>query len=177
MPLALVSRRLVAFAADVALSMAALLVAQLALLPWNPLLAEVRRGGTPSPVAIHLWVFATVSVPVWIYFTSSFSSKRSATLGMRLLDLRVAGLDGGGIGRGAAALRAALLLLPWEASHAVLFHLGPRGGEPEPPFYAGLAVVWGLVGLYLATCRITPRSQGPHDLAASTVVLSGPNTP
>lgn len=170
-------RRLAAYAADCSLLFAGLIVGQLALLPVNPAAAAIRAGGVPDPWTLHGWVFATVTLPFWIYFAAFFAAKRAATPGMRLFGARLVAYDGDRVSGGSAALRAAILLLPFELNHAVLFHLGPRGGAPEPAFYQGLAMVWALVAVYLGSCVLDPLRRSVHDRVAGTVVLAADPAP
>jgi uncharacterized RDD family membrane protein YckC len=172
-----VLRRLAAYAADCSLLFAGLIVAQLALLPVNPAAAAIREGGAPDPWTLHGWVFATVTLPFWIYFTAFFAAERAATPGMRLFGARVVAFDGSHVSRGRGALRAAVLLIPFEVSHAVLFHLGPRGGRADPAFYQGLAAAWALLAVYLGSCLLDPLRRSVHDRVAGTVVLAAEPAP
>lgn len=164
-------RRIAAYAADCSLLFAGLIVVQLALLPVNPAAAAIRAGGIPHPWILHGWVAATVTLPFWLYFTLCFASRRGATPGMRLFGARLVAWDGGAVSRGSAAARAAILLVPFELNHFVLFHLGPRGGEPDPVFYQGLAMVWALLAVYLGSALLDPLRRSVHDRAAGTIVL------
>jgi uncharacterized RDD family membrane protein YckC len=165
-------RRIAAYATDCSLLFAGLIVVQLGLLPVNPAAAAIRAGGIPHPGILHGWVAATVTLPFWLYFTLSFASRRGATPGMRLFGARIVAWDGGAVSRGSAAARAAILLLPFELNHAVLFHLGPRGGEPGPAFFQGLAMVGALLAVYLGSALLDPLRRSVHDRAAGTIVLA-----
>ena len=146
-------------------------------IPWeaalyvvNPIVSIMRSGHQPSGGQIHLWVFATVTIPSLLYFTLMLRSSRQATLGMRLLKLKAADANGGRIGFGKALLRSAVLLIPFELNHTVIFHLLPRGGPPSTPFFLGLIGVWAVIAIYVASVILTPLRQSVHDLVAHTIV-------
>lgn len=136
--------------------------------------AAATRGALPRPVTgpqIEAWVLLSVSLPVWLYFISMESLAGQATLGKRLLGLRVARASGGRIGLGQAVARTALKLLPWEATHMTLLLPTPIWSDPAASFRPGLWVVYGLLAAYLAAAMLTPRRQTLPDLAAGTVVI------
>lgn len=165
-----VSRRIAAYALDCAFLLIALVVLQLVLAFVNPIVAIIRSGRQPTPTQMHLWVFATATVPFLLYFALMLLSSRQATLGMRLLRLRVEDKEGGRIGLGQALLRTAVLLIPFELNHTLMFHLGPRGGPPSVGFYISIGVFWIVIAIYIASMLWTQRHQSVHDLVAGTVV-------
>ena len=168
-----VTTRLIAYVIDCALLLLALFGLQLLLYPVNPIVATMSRGEYFAGWQLHLWVSATTTVPFVLYFASMFASKRQATLGMHFLGLRVTDLDGRRISFGRALLRAAILLVPFELNHTVMFELssGP-GKDASPLVLVGIAVVWLLLALYLVTAAAPPRGQSIHDRIAGTVVVS-----
>ena len=99
----------------------------------NPIVALLRTGQQPTPTEFHLWVFVTASIPFLLYFTLILRSSRQATLGMRLLKLKVEDAGGGRIGFGQSLLRSAVMLMPFELNHAVMFHLCPAMHLPRRP--------------------------------------------
>jgi uncharacterized RDD family membrane protein YckC len=163
-------RRLAAYFVDCALLLAGLLIVQALLYAVNPVVAAMRTGRQPTPALLHAWVFATATVPFLVYFAWRVRSPLRATLGMRLLGLEVASVDGRPIGWGKALLRSAVLLVPFELNHLLMFHLSPRGGPPSLAFRVVLAAVWVTILAYLVTALATPRGQSVHDLVAGTVV-------
>jgi uncharacterized RDD family membrane protein YckC len=165
-----VLRRLVAYSLDCGLLFLGLLVLQAILFVVNPIVALMRTGQQPTPTEFHLWVFATASIPFLLYFALILRSSRQATLGMRLLKLKVAHARGGRIGFGQSLLRSAVMLMPFELNHAVMFHLLPRDAPPPPSYFIGLVVFLALIAAYIATILLTRRRQSVHDLFAGTVV-------
>ena len=165
-----VLRRLGAYTLDCGLLLIGLVVLQAILFVVNPLIPILSRGLQPAPTQLHLWVFATATIPFLLYFALTLRSYRQATVGMRLLKLKVADVSGGRIGFGQSLLRSAVMLIPLELNHAVVFHLAPRNAPPPPAFFVGIATVWAVIAVYIATMLLTRRRQSAHDLVARTVV-------
>jgi uncharacterized RDD family membrane protein YckC len=55
-------------------------------------------------------------------------------------------------------------------NHAVMFYLAPRNAPPTPDFFIGIAAVWLVIAVYIASILLTRRHQSVHDLVAGTVV-------
>lgn len=163
-------RRLSAYVLDCGFLAIAVLVLQAILYVVNPIVAIIRSGQQPTTTQLHMWIFATASIPFLLYFALILRSPRQATVGMRLLKLKVAVIGGGRIGFGQSLLRSAVMLIPFELNHVVWFHLAPRDAPPTPAFYIGLAAFWALIVAYIATILLTRRRQSVHDLVAGTVV-------
>jgi uncharacterized RDD family membrane protein YckC len=162
--------RVIAYVLDCSLLFIGLVLLQAILFVINPLIASFRSGGQPTPGQIHLWVFATATLPFLFYFALTIRSSRQATVGMRLLKLKVTDVAGGRIGLGKSLLRSAVMLIPFELNHAVMFHLAPRNAPPQPVFFFGIAAIWVVIAIYIAAILLTRRRQSVHDLVASTVV-------
>ena len=162
--------RLCAYIVDCIILFAGLLVLQATLYFVNPLAPFISSGQPPPGGLLHLWVFATATLPFLFYFALMQSSARQATIGMRRLNLKVTNINDGRVGFWRALLRSAVMLIPFELNHAVMFHLSPRNAAPSPEFWLGCAGVWILIAAYIGLILITRRHQSLHDLAASTVV-------
>jgi uncharacterized RDD family membrane protein YckC len=162
--------RLGAYLVDCLLLFIGLLAWQAILYAVNPLVPIIRSGRQPTGAQLHLWVFATATIPFLFYFALMLRSARQATFGMRLLKLEVADVGGGRVGFGQAILRSALMLIPFELNHAVMFHLSPRDAPPSTVFWLGYVGVWAVVAVYVAAILLTRRGQSVHDLVAGTVV-------
>jgi uncharacterized RDD family membrane protein YckC len=119
-----------------------------------------------------LFVFSTVSIPIWLYYSLLESSARQATFGMRLFGLQVTDTDGNRISFGRALLRTVVKLLPFEINHLVMFLPTPIWYDPNPGFRIGFLVVNALIILYFATMFLTRRRQSVHDLVARTIVVN-----
>ena len=172
-PYAGVVARVIAYLVDCLVLFAGLLVWQAALYVFNPIVRAVQSGQQPSSAKLHLWVFATATIPFLFYFALTQSSARQATPGMRLLKLKLISVGGGPVRFGQALLRAAVLLIPFELNHAVMFHLTPRDGQPPTAmFWLGYIIVWALIALYIAAIPLTRRRQSVHDLLTGTAVVA-----
>jgi len=167
-------RRLAAYALDCVVLFGGLLLLQAALIPINPILAMQRDGRVFTGAQLHLWVFATATIPFLLYFAISIASSRQATPAMRWLRIRVEGVGDGGIpvSIGRALVRTAVLLLPFEINHTVMFQMSSTSaGGPGLAAWMGIAAVWVLLAIYVGTAVLTRRRQSVHDLMARTVVV------
>lgn len=167
-----IARRLGAYILDCVLLFVGLLVLQAALYPVNPIVAMQRDGRLISVTQLHLWVFATATLPFLLYFTLTLASRSQATVAMRWMAIRVERLGGGRISTASALLRSAVLLFPFELNHTVMFQVAPRaGGEADAMIWAGVGLVWLLIAVYVIVMLLSPRRQSVHDLVARTIVV------
>jgi uncharacterized RDD family membrane protein YckC len=162
----LLLRRVAAYGIDVLILMIVLLVAQVGL--WA-LELNWAWGGT-SPWALQGWVLLTVTVPSWVYF-AGLPVWRGRTLGHGLLGLSVVGERAGPAALGRSALRAAIMLLPFEANHVALFHGGAQSGSPNTLFWAAEAVTYGVLAALILSSWLNPRGRGLHDLVGQCSVV------
>jgi uncharacterized RDD family membrane protein YckC len=165
------SRRLIGYLVDCLVLLASLLVLHALLYSVNPIL---RDGTAATAGQVHLWVFATATLPSLLYFALMVSSGRQATLGMRVLGLRVEGVDGSRVGFPRALARSAVLLVPFEINHTLMFRFASAGDAPSILLWIGIALVWVLIGLFLLSVLVSPRRQSLHDRVAGTVVIWRP---
>lgn len=85
--------------------------------------------------------------------------------------LQIEQVHGGKISIGRALLRSAVLLVPFELNHFVMFNMAPQTAQPGLAFYVALAFVWLVIGLYLLLVIGSPLGQSLHDRVAGTVVV------
>jgi uncharacterized RDD family membrane protein YckC len=163
--------RVLAYAVDVILLFIAIPITLGAVCAFV-LYLTVGFGWMQNGFLFWLYVFLTVSIPCWLYYSLSESSARQATPGMRLFGLQVTGTDGKRIGFGRALLRTIIKLLPFEINHLVMFLPTPIWSDPNPGFRVWFVVVHVLMILYFATMFLTQRRQSVHDLVAETVVVN-----
>lgn len=174
-PSAGIIRRLAAYAIDIAILATAVMAFQFGL--------QAITGGFPANQLktgpqIEAWVLATVSLPTWAYFSLMERSSWQASLGKRLLGLRVADTQRNRIGFGRALLRTIVKLIPWEITHLSLMLPTPLWSEVvSEDLRPGLIVANVLLVLYIAVAILTPRKQSVHDLIAGTVVLGQRKSP
>lgn len=156
-------RRVAAYLLDVALLFALL----------APLAFLVKRltGFMPeTPAATWRLQLLEFSLPSWCYFALADASARGATLGKRLLGLRVVTAAGGRVAPGRALARTALKLLPWELSHFAAFGLGERFGELTLLQSSGLVVANLLAIAWLLLALTSRGATGAHDRLVATRV-------
>lgn len=94
--------------------------------------------------------FLWLTLPVYLYFTLFEALGRQATIGKRLLRLRVAGSVF------QIALRNTLKFLPWELAHTGIWHgmIVPFQASPTPLGWSLFTLSMGLSLLYLMTLFI-----------------------
>ena len=160
--------RIAAYTLDIVLLFGGILASQVLLRPINPLLGQTRPT---SGLRTHLWVYASVSLPILIYFALCIGSSWQATIGMRLLGIKVTGLSGEQIGIGRAVLRSLVMLIPFELNHFVMFYPAPIWTDPNPGFRLGFVAISLLMIIYLAAVLLTGHHQSIHDLLARTLVV------
>ena len=169
-PVASLIQRLIAYAVDALLLfvvVGVLLGGVLGLILYLIVGFEWTRNG----FLLWAYVFATVSTPFGLYYAFFESSERQATVGMRLLGVRVTDLYGERISFGRALLRTVVKLIPFEVNHAVMFLPVPLMNETNPNFRYGFILVGVLMIVYLVSVVLTSRRQSIHDLIAGTVAV------
>lgn len=173
-----VFRRGAAYLADCVCVFALFVVTQL--IVFTPLRKLLGIDDTWFRNGLHtqLYTLATISVPVWLYFSLFESSRASATPGKRLLRMRVeCNRTGTRIGFPRALARTIVKLLPWEAAHLANNLPEPMWYAEDPAFRIGFAVSGVLLVIYVLTVAFAPRRRGPHDMLAGTVVVMTPGRP
>jgi uncharacterized RDD family membrane protein YckC len=111
-----------------------------------------------------------LTLPVVLYFSISESSNKQGTWGKRREKLIVTSRDEKKISFGRAFSRNLLKFLPWEISHTLVWEsvYNPDVGA----FFINsmLFLVYGLIGLNLASLVLTKTHQGLYDLVTGTFV-------
>jgi uncharacterized RDD family membrane protein YckC len=154
-------KRVAAYLIDICLLFATLAPAAL--------LVEKALGIFPHTMwQVWLATVVSFSIPAWLYFWLSDSSRSGATLGKRVLHLKVVRDHGGRVGWLRALVRTAIKLLPWEMAHIFGFALAEQIG---PAFQAvGLIMANGLAFIYLVVLVTSRGRRSVHDLVALTEV-------
>lgn len=116
------------------------------------------------------YILATVTTPVLLYFAGMESSAWRATIGKRLIGLRVVDRSSGRLPVAQALLRATIKFLPFEIGHLSLFLPTPVWNTPQE-MRVGFWAVWVLLALYLLTIWWTPAKQSVYDRIAGTYVV------
>jgi uncharacterized RDD family membrane protein YckC len=164
---------------------AALLVDYALILGWMAVVAAISAGIAVAAGGYANWLawgttvaqllgFAVLVLPVGIYLFVTESSARQATVGKRVLRMRVVARDGSRPAAWRILVRTVVKLLPWEFAHFFVWHTvaAASGDGVFPPWLiAGLVVADVLPVAYVLTVLIEPQRRGPHDLVAGTRVV------
>ena len=159
----LVLQRAVAYLIDIVLLFA--ILAPLGFLIQR--LVGLQPASGPELSITILWNF---SLPAWIYFTVSDCSARGATLGKRLMGIRVTSVSANRVSFGRALLRTAVKLLPWELVHITAFALSADLNQFSLLQYIGIGLANVLWLTYLLVAIATKGHQSVQDFIAKTEV-------
>lgn len=169
-------RRLVAFALDyfvIAAYLITLTAASLVILasPLRPTFESIWGNAWSA----ELTGFLLLTTPVILYFALFESSVGGATLGKRVLHLRVVHLDGGRLGPGRSLVRSAIKFLPWEMAHFTIWHYvygSTRHASPPSWTTVTLTAVYLLALAYIVTLFIGHTHRTIYDrIAGSSVIV------
>lgn len=132
-----------------------------------------QLGSLPPPVGDAL-AFATLVLPVALYFARGDASRNGGTWGKQRMGLCVQTVGGARIGFGRSLLRSALKFLPWQIAHTALFNTRgfPSDPQPSPAVTAAFGLVYVLIGANVVAVLRSRRHQSLYDLAAGTIVVS-----
>ena len=166
-------RRLLAFLVDygvMALFVAVISVAGF-VIRWQLGVTSSAPTTFQQKLLSHAIVFATVIVPIMLYFAVSESSRWQATIGKRVLRLQVTDDHGGRPPLLRTLLRAVVKFAPWELAHTGVWQVPgtPFVSEPAAFSYgiwttALLLALWWFASIWLGDGRT------PYDRIAGTEV-------
>lgn len=162
-------RRGGAYMIDIVLCMLFIMVTQWVLLQLhlNPFEGQAV---IKDPSSLHLWVFSTVTLPIYIYFSVAEGSRHQATVAKKWMHLAVTSETGGRLNWKQSLGRNLVKLAPWEASHFVLFTFGDMGEGVRNGYVEGNVLV-GLVCLfYILYLVFSKKNRAFHDRIARTQV-------
>lgn len=159
-------RRLAAYWLDFVLLAAVLIGGQ-----W---LLNVLTSGFPFRLLekgyqIELWVLASMSLPVWLYFILCEKYRRQ-TISKRLFRLKVVSTRGAELGIGQAVARTFIKLLPWELTHLIILIPDPWWGMEEPENLAWIYIPNLLMVVYIVVLFASKGTKGVHDYFSNTTV-------
>jgi uncharacterized RDD family membrane protein YckC len=164
------SSRTAAFVLDYALILGYLLGLTLLLFLLNSLFG-VNQWLFANRVRAQLVAFLLVTLPVALYFAISESSAQRATRGKRRLGLKVVDQNGARIRLPRALGRTLLKFIPWELSHTLIWQISFSPGADSVWISYGFLLVYGLIGLNIASLFMTRQHQTLYDLIAKTYVI------
>jgi len=119
----------------------------------------------------QIWIAAIMSfsLPAWLYFFLSDLSRGGATIGKRIMKLRVCPIgEKEIITPGMAFIRTAVKLLPWEIAHVFGFALADALGSVFQS--AGLITANVLIVIYLVILIKNRGEKSLHDIVSKTKV-------
>lgn len=157
-------RRLAAFGVDYLVILLYMGVLALAMTTVMTTAGEPLAGTLRAPWQAQLLGLVTLTLPVGLYFAVA-EGVFGATLGKRLLGLRVTDSQGVRLPLGRSLLRSAVKFLPWELGHTAAHRLVFWTAAPEPlsaPQLAFLTLFYALslglassfvVGLFVGSRR------------------------
>jgi uncharacterized RDD family membrane protein YckC len=110
-------------------------------------------------------------MPVTLYFALSESSAKRATWGKKKIRLQVTDTNGGQVHLWRSLARTILKFLPWEISHTLVWTI--VFAPENVPIWVnyGFMLVYGWIGLNLASLILTKRHQTIYDLFVKTCVV------
>jgi uncharacterized RDD family membrane protein YckC len=121
----------------------------------------------PAIAQTILWNF---SLPVWLYFIVSDASAPGATIGKRVLGIKVSPMNGARLSWRQALLRTTVKLLPWELVHVAVFALSTDLTQFRPVQMVGVALANLLIVVYLLLVGLSRGQRSMHDYVAGTLV-------
>lgn len=123
---------------------------------------------------LQLYVWISISLPVWCYFAFLDSQKARGTLGKRLLRVEVVNEQGNAIGLGKSFVRTFFKLLPWELAHVGVIFPSPlyfaESGDIRPLTIVGLV----LLCVYALSILMSSNRQCIYDKVLGTHVQVKP---
>jgi uncharacterized RDD family membrane protein YckC len=121
----------------------------------------------------HLSSFLVLTLPVSVYFLVSESSVAEATLGKRLMHIRVESLDGHRLTFSASIVRTTVKFIPWELSHAAIWRMRFAAGDSAQVHVATALMTagWLFVLVNIICVVADKRRRTLYDFAAQSLVV------
>ncbi len=160
----LTARRLAGYGIDVTLL-------AIVLIPIAWIVALVLGNADVTPLEVWVRSMILISLPSWTYFVVT-EHCWGAGIGKRLVGLRTvaAGTDVPPTW-GAALVRTAVTLLPWELVHLAFFALAPALGEvTSGQIVVGIGA-YVLMAVYIVVTFRSAGRRSPADMLARTEVV------
>lgn len=127
-----------------------------------------------DPVNGEIIGFATLTLPVILYFTLSEKGKYLGTIGKRKIGLQIVSKSLNKASIKQLLLRNCLKFLPWELAHFFiyrLFYFNSLSKTIPDWVLTGLIVSQGLVLIYLLCIIFTKNNQSIYELLSRTIVV------
>jgi uncharacterized RDD family membrane protein YckC len=168
--------RLLSLLIDYALIVAYLVVLGLVALGTYALTGSLFDWLSLGTAGAELLGFIVLVLPVGVYLYRCEASARQATVGKRLLGLRVVDASAGGrLSKPRVLVRTIVKLLPWELAHFMVWQtvaFTATGATDFPTWLSvGLVLANALPLLYIGMVLFQKDGRGPHDLVARSRVI------
>jgi uncharacterized RDD family membrane protein YckC len=168
--------RLLSLLIDYALILAYLVVLGLVALGTYALTGSLFDWLSLGTGGAELLGFIILVLPVGVYLYLCEASERQATVGKRVLSLRVVGAaTGGTLTKPRVLVRTIVKLLPWEVAHFMVWQavaVTATGATDFPVWLTvGMVVANVLPLLYIGMVLFQKDRRGPHDLIAGSKVI------
>ena len=127
-----------------------------------------------NPVTGEIIGFATLTLPVILYFTLSENGKYLGTIGKRKIGLQIVNKSLTKASIKQLLLRNCLKFLPWELAHFFiyrLFYFNSLSKTIPDWVLTGLIVSQGLAVIYLLCIIFTKNNQSIYELISRTIVV------
>jgi uncharacterized RDD family membrane protein YckC len=121
-----------------------------------------------EPWRTQLLSLLLITLPVVLYFALSEASGRGATLGKRVLGLRVIDLQGERLPLGRSLLRSGLKFAPWELAHTASYRIA--ASETVVTWQLGVVVLSLLLASLYVLSLFLGSQRTPYDRAAGSRV-------
>ena len=118
---------------------------------------------------IELWVLATISTPVWVYFICS-EYYYQQTIGKRLMKIKVESKDGSAVSLSQIVRRTAVRLFPWETTHLVILVPHPWWSSDESELSYFIYIPNILIMIYIMVLFVSKGKAAVHDRISNTTV-------
>lgn len=174
---ALLKARLLAFLIDYLIIVVyGLCLAGITFLVYNIALGSIPDLiNTIGPFGTQLIGFITLTLPVGLYFYFTESGKYHASVGKRVLKIKIQNTGNFEVTKKQIAVRTIIKFLPWEFAHTfvhqVVFY-SQNNGTPPVWVMVGLTIANLLPLIYVGMIIFRKDHRGPHDLVAKTLVVS-----
>lgn len=124
-----------------------------------------------SSFNLQLYVFLTISIPVWFYFTYLDSNKSIGTIGKRIMKLAVIDYNKEKVRLKKSFLRTILKLSPWEIAHIGVIFPSPLYFSQNPDIR--ILTIFGIIlfGVYMVSIMIDSNRQSLYDKLLCTKVI------
>jgi uncharacterized RDD family membrane protein YckC len=127
-----------------------------------------------DPVIGELIAFATLTLPVILYFVISENSKHAGTIGKRKMGVQIVNNTLARASIGQLLIRNCIKFLPWELAHFFIYRLFYFNSitETAPEWVlTGLIVSQGLAIIYLLFIIFTKDNRSVYELLSQTRVV------